>query len=100
MSTRIRYDDRGVVLTSRRRFITASGKEVAVEIDKETNSFKIITTQSDPTEVLASGDRVSVNLSVTKIHAKNALISLGVLFEDEKRDRGASVGLEQTTIRG
>lgn len=86
MSVRIRYDDNGEgVLSSRRRFLTASGREVKVEITKENNGYRIL--DSVTSEVLASAEQVSRNLSVTKIKTKEALEALGVIFEDESRDR-------------
>lgn len=92
MSTRIRYDENedGTVLTSRRHFALESGVEVKVELDTVNKKYRVLDAVTQQ-ELATGGD--TVNLSVLKIQAKQALTDLGVNFGKEERKRdGASTG--------
>jgi hypothetical protein len=86
-NVRIRYgkiSPEGIAV-SRRVFTTADGRQVKVELDTITKKFRILNATTG--EQMAAGGH-SVNLSILKIQAKRSLVSLGVFFGDESRDRG------------
>lgn len=87
-NVRIRYMEvTPGVLQSRRRFITASGQEVLVELDLNQKKYRILDSVSGA-EVASGGD--TINANVLKIQSKQGLTSLGVTFSAEARDRGAA----------
>lgn len=87
-NTRIRYqEDKSGVLQSRRRFTTASGQEVLVELDLNQKKYRVLDSTTG-VEVVSGGN--TRNVSVLKIQAKRGLTELGVAFADETRERGGS----------
>lgn len=95
---RIRYaKTKQGILTSRRNFTTASGSEVIVELDLNNKKYRILDASS-LTEVTSGGN--TRNTSVLKIQAKKGLMTLGVAFADETRERDNRNDLTRTFIDG
>lgn len=87
-NTRIRYQQtKPGVLQSRRRFVTAAGTEVLVELDLNQKKYRVLDA-STGAEVAAGGN--TRNVSVLKIQSKRGLTELGVSFTDETRVRGSN----------
>jgi hypothetical protein len=84
MNTRIRYSkiDETGSLTSRRVFTTGDGKQVQAVLDTVTKTYYIKDVLSGEALVSGGGTR---NLSVLKIKAKDALLTLGCDFAEENR---------------
>lgn len=86
MNQRIRYGKpQGGRLQSRRNYTTATGREVNVELDLNTKTYRIKDAASG--EQVATGGNTK-NIAVLKIQAKRGLTDLGVSFADETRNRG------------
>ena len=89
---RIRYTENNGVLRSKP--ILANTELVEVVIDTVANSFSIHTvSEGDPR---ASGNAVDTN--VLKKKAKAALKTLGVVFDDEVRNRSKSANADSPVI--
>jgi hypothetical protein len=97
-STRIRYQKmKNGMLQSRRMFITGSGQEVMAELDLANKRYRIVDSVSGA-EVASGGN--TRNLSVLKIQTKRGLTNLGVVFEEEKRDRSGNASGEAMSAAG
>jgi hypothetical protein len=82
---RIRYQTiKPGVLQSRRRFTTATGQEVLVELDLNQKKYRVLDSVTG-VEVASGGN--TKNLSVLKIQSKRGLTALGVTFAEETRTR-------------
>lgn len=85
-NVRIRYQTvKPGVLQSRRRFVTAAGREVLVELDLNAKKYRVLDAATG--EEVASGGNTR-NSAVLKIQSKRGLSELGVSFADETRNRG------------
>jgi len=73
------------VLTSRRHFTTAAGREVKVQLNLNAKTYSIL--DSSTGEQVAMGGNTK-NVAVLKIQAKRGLTELGVVFAEETRERG------------
>ena len=85
---RIRYKNLGSTLESVRLFRTETDKTAKVVLNPDTNTFTIVDAVEGST--LAESAKPSSSLHKVKIAAKEALLSLGVTFSDEKRIRSES----------
>ncbi len=87
-NTRIRYSKNGATLISRRIFATLDGKAYRIFLDTESMKYSI----NDVNGIAEGVDGGKTkNLAVLKIQAKEALMSLGVNFESENRNRGNNI---------
>lgn len=84
MKTRIRYNSDNNLLISRQTFTGSNYTPYRIVLDKENLSYKIMNAATD--EIVTTGGNTK-NLTVLKSKAKNALVSLGVEFDTETRDR-------------
>lgn len=93
-NTRIRYArSRTGMLQSRRHFLTDGGLEVMVELDLTNKRYRILDS-STGNEVATGGN--TRNVSVLKIQAKKGLMTLGVQFTEETRERLEKASVGQT----
>lgn len=84
MSTRIRYtstENQGVYVSKQHFIHPVNGSRYKVKIDETALTFKVL---EDLTGKVVSEGR-KVNLHQVKQSAKEALVNLGITFEDEKR---------------
>jgi hypothetical protein len=96
MKTRIRYEkspDNPNLLISKQIFQAENGVDgfhkhsfpLKVILDIEKMSYSLVT--ANTYTIVFSRENITKNLNILKMKAKNALIDLGVEFQEEKRNR-------------
>lgn len=86
MAKRIRYvyTQEPLVLISKQYFIhPKDGSKYQVNLNEGDKTFEVVEDLTGT--VVSKSEKAAPNLHITKIKAKEALIALGITFENEKR---------------